>query len=115
MSVHVAMKPHRSSHGTFSSAAPGLDTLMQPGASIGRQTPAAIGPVLSSSPRLSRAALGLLTSAIWGGMLIGMLPFAMLVDRYGERATLLVGGSLLVGFLLLASRATGFEPLFLAL
>jgi MFS family permease len=93
----------------------GLATFMQVGVSLPQQTPAAIGPVLSHALGLSRAELGLLTSAIWGGMLIGMLPFGMLVDRYGERSMLLVGGTLLAGCLVLASRAAGFQPLFLAL
>jgi MFS family permease len=93
----------------------GLATLMQVGVSMPQQTPAAIGPVLSHALGLSRAELGLLTSAIWGGMLIGMLPFGMLVDRYGERSMLLVGGTLLAGFLLVASRAASFPALFAAL
>ena len=93
----------------------GLATLMQVGVSLPQQTPAAIGPALTQALGLHRAELGLLTSAIWGGMLIGMLPFGMLVDRFGERSTLLVGGVLAAGFLLLASRAPSFQPLFLAL
>jgi MFS transporter, ACS family, hexuronate transporter len=101
--------------GSFRWVVLGLATLMQVGVSLPQQTPAAIGPLLAHSLGLSRAELGLLTSAIWGGMLIGMLPFGMLVDRYGERSMLLFGGTLLVGFLLLASRTTGFRPLFLAL
>jgi MFS transporter, ACS family, hexuronate transporter len=93
----------------------GLATLMQVCVSLPQQTPAAIGPLLTQALGLSRAELGLLTSAIWGGMLIGMLPFGILVDRHGERSMLLLGGSLLAGFLLLASRATTFQGVFLAL
>jgi MFS family permease len=93
----------------------GLATLMQVGVSMPQQTPAALGPMLSHSLGLTRVEVGLLTSAIWGGMLIGMLPFGMLVDRYGERSVLLFGGSLLVGFLLIGSRATTFQALFFAL
>ena len=88
---------------------------MQLGVSLPQQTPAAIGPLLTQALGLHRAELGLLTSAIWGGMLIGMLPFGMLVDRFGERSTLLVGGILAAAFLLLAARASSFRPLFLAL
>jgi hypothetical protein len=51
---------------------------MQIGMSMPQQTPAAIGPVLTEALELSRAQLGLLTSAIWGGMLLGMLPFGLL-------------------------------------
>jgi MFS family permease len=93
----------------------GLATAMQVGVSMPQQTPAAIGPILTQALGLSRAELGLLTSAIWGGMLIGMLPFGMLVDRYGERSMLLVGGTVLAGFLLVAARASSFQALFLAL
>lgn len=93
----------------------GLATLMQLGVSMPQQTPAAIGPVLGHALGLSRTELGLLTSAIWGGMLIGMLPFGLLVDRYGERSMLLIGGALLAVFLFLAAQATTFQPLFLAL
>src|SRR5215472_18837646 len=115
MSTGVVKEADRLAPDPFRWVVLSLATLMQLGVSLPQQTPAAIGPVLSRSLGLSRAELGLLTSAIWGGMLIGMLPFGMLVDRYGERSMLLIGGSLLVGFLLLASRASGFEPLFLAL
>jgi len=101
--------------GVFRWVVLGLATLMQVGVSLPQQTPAAIGPLLAHSLGLSRTELGLLTSAIWGGMLIGMLPFGMLVDRYGERSMLLIGGSLLTAFLLLASRAASFQALFLAL
>ncbi|HSR22579.1 MAG TPA: MFS transporter [Candidatus Eisenbacteria bacterium] len=93
----------------------GLATFMQVGVSLPQQTPAAIGPLLTHALGLSRTELGLLTSAIWGGMLIGMLPFGMLVDRYGERSMLLVGGTVLAAFLLLAARAATFRGLFVAL
>ncbi len=108
-------RPAVAAGGTFRWVVLGMATLMQVAVSLPQQTPAAIGPLLSHSLGLSRVELGLLTSAIWGGMLIGMLPFGMLVDRFGERSMLLIGGSLLAGFLLLASRASGFRPLFLAL
>jgi predicted MFS family arabinose efflux permease len=115
MSLRVVKKEDRWVRGRFRWIVLGLATLMQLGVSLPQQTPAAIGPVLSRSLSLSRAELGLLTSAIWGGMLIGLLPFGMLVDRYGERSMLLVGGVVLAGFLVLASRASSFEPLFIAL
>jgi MFS transporter, ACS family, hexuronate transporter len=115
MSLRVVKKEDRWVRGRFRWIVLGLATLMQLGVSLPQQTPAAIGPVLSRSLSLSRTELGLLTSAIWGGMLIGLLPFGMLVDRYGERSMLLVGGVVLAGFLVLASRASSFEPLFIAL
>src|SRR5215510_8929218 len=114
MSVRLVKRPDRRAPGRFRWTVLGLATLMQLGVSLPQQTPAAIGPALSHSLGLTRAELGLLTAAIWGGMLIGMLPFGMLVDRYGERSMLLICGALLAGFLFLTSRASTFEPLFLA-
>jgi MFS family permease len=90
-------------------------TVMQVGLSMPQQTPAAIGPVLVHSLGLTHAELGLLTSAIWGGMLLGMLPFGLLVDRLGERAVVGAGSVALATFLLLASRTGSFLPLFLLL
>ena len=115
MSLRVVKRADQQTGGGFRWTVLGLATLMQLGVSLPQQTPAAIGPALSHSLGLARAELGLLTSAIWGGMLIGMLPFGILVDRYGERSMLLIGGALLAGFLFLASRASTFQPLFAAL
>jgi predicted MFS family arabinose efflux permease len=88
---------------------------MQVGVSLPQQTPAAIGPILIQALHLTHAELGLLTSAIWGGMLLGMLPGGMLSDRFGERFVVLGGGVVLAAFLLLASRSEAFTPLFLLL
>lgn len=86
---------------------------MQVGNSLPQQTPAALGPILIPALHLSRAELGLLTSAIWGGMLLGMLPAGLLVDRHGERLVIGIGGVLLAGFMFLATLAGSFTPLFL--
>jgi len=115
MSLRVVKRADQQTGSGFRWTVLGLATLMQLGVSLPQQTPAAIGPALSHSLGLARAELGLLTSAIWGGMLIGMLPFGILVDRYGERSMLLIGGALLAGFLFVASRASTFQPLFAAL
>src|SRR5215470_7588451 len=115
MSLRVVKRADRLTAGRFRWTVLGLATLMQVGVSLPQQTPAAIGPALSHSLGLARAELGLLTSAIWGGMLIGMLPFGILVDRHGERRVLLAGGTIAATFLLLASRAATFQGLFLAL
>jgi MFS transporter, ACS family, hexuronate transporter len=90
-------------------------TVMQLGVSMPQQTPAAIGPVLMDSLHISNAQLGLLTSAIWGGMLLGFIPFGFLVDRFGERRVLAGGGLLLATALVAASMASTFWPLFLLL
>lgn len=93
----------------------GLATGMQVGMSMPQQTPAAIGPVLTDALHLTRTELGLLTSAIWGGMLLGLLPFGLLIDRYGERKVVTAGAVMLSAFLLLAAEAHAFLPLFLLL
>src|SRR5437899_4770512 len=99
----VTCSTHPSGTPSFRWTVLGLATLMQVGVSLPQQTPAAIGPALTQALGLSRTELGLLTSAIWGGMLLGMLPFGLLVDRFGERSMLLVGGLVLTAFLFLAS------------
>jgi len=92
-----------------------LATVMQLGVSLPQQTPAAIGPVITPALHLSRAELGLLTSAIWGGMLLGMLPFGLLVDRIGERWVVGGGALAVAGVLTLAAQTNSFLPLFLLL
>ena len=62
-----------------------LATLVQVGVSILQQAPAALGPVLTRDLDLSRAQIGLLSSAIWGGMLLAMLPVGLLIDRHGQQ------------------------------
>ena len=88
---------------------------MQLGLSLPQQTPAAIGPILTSSLHLTRTELGLLTSAIWGGMLLGMLPSGLLADRVGERRVVGGGGLLVAVVLLVAAQTDSFLPLFLLL
>jgi MFS family permease len=89
-----------------------LATVMQVGISMPQQTPAAIGPVLTRELALSRSELGLLTSAIWGGMLLGMLVTGVLADRFGERRVIAAGGVLLGVVLLAAAQANAFPLLF---
>lgn len=93
----------------------GTTTLLQLAVSVPQQTPAAIGPVLTQALGLSRTELGLLTSAIWGGVLLGMLPSGVLADRYGERRIIIGGTVLLAGLLLLAAQTSGFLALFVIL
>ncbi len=101
--------------GRYRWAVLGGATVMQVGVSMPQQTPAAIGPVLMGSLHIGNAQLGLLTSAIWGGMLLGFIPFGFLVDRFGERRVLAGGALLLASALVAASMAATFWPLFLLL
>jgi MFS transporter, ACS family, hexuronate transporter len=99
-------------YGSYRWVVLGLATVLQVGVSMPQQTPAAIGPILTRELGLSRSELGLLTSAIWGGMLLGMLPSGVLADRFGERRVIAVGATLLGLVLLLAAQAPTFWWLF---
>ncbi len=68
-----------------------LATLVQIGVSILQQAPPALGPVLTQDLGLTRTQVGLLSSAILGGMLVTMLPVGLLIDRRGERRIILAG------------------------
>jgi MFS transporter, ACS family, hexuronate transporter len=81
-----------------------LATLVQVGVSILQQAPAALGPVLTRDLDLTRAQIGILSSAIWGGMLFAMLPVGLLIDRRGERQLITVG---VTGMALLGLWQTG--------
>jgi sugar phosphate permease len=89
-----------------------LATLVQLGVSIPQQAPAALGPLLIHDLGLSRAQLGLLSSAIWGGMLLGTLPLGLMTDRFGERGVLSIGISALAVLLVVASFGHSFWVLF---
>jgi MFS family permease len=92
-----------------------MATVMQLSVSLPQQIPGAIGPVLTRDLGLTRAELGLLTTAIWGGMLLGLLPWGIFADRRGERWAVLLGGGILSASLLAAAQAPSFLPLFLIL
>jgi nitrate/nitrite transporter NarK len=92
-----------------------LATLVQLGVSIPQQAPAALGPLLIHDLGLSRAQLGLLSAAIWGGMLLGALPIGLMTDRFGERRVQSVGISVLAILLLVASFGHAFWFIFAVL
>lgn len=85
-----------------------LATMVQIGVSILQQAPAALGPVLIRDLDLSRAQIGLLSSAIWGGMLLAMLPVGLLIDRHGERRLIVAGGTAMALLVLWATRFDAF-------
>ena len=87
-------------------------TFLQVGVSVLQQGPAALGPLLVGDLHISRAQLGLLTSAIWGGMLLGTLPGGLLVDRMGERAVVAAGVTAMAALIVLASFGPHFETVF---
>ena len=85
-----------------------LATLVQVGVSILQQAPAALGPVLIRDLDLSRAQIGLLSSAIWSGMLLGMLPVGLLIDRHGERRLIVAGVTAMALLVLWATQLRAF-------
>ena len=87
-------------------------TFLQVGISLLQATPAALGPLLTHDLGLSRAELGLLSSAIWGGMLLGSLPAGLLVDRYGERVIVTAGVLAMAAFVSWAASASSFSLIF---
>lgn len=93
----------------------GLATIVQIGNSLPQQTPAAMGPILIAALALSKAQLGLLTSAIWGGMLFGLFPSGLLVDRLGERVMVLISSVALGTLVFAASFLSSFNLLFAVL
>ncbi len=92
-----------------------LATVVQIGNSLPQQTPAAIGPILITALALSKAQLGLLTAAIWGGMLFGLFPSGLLVDRLGERVMVPVSSVALGTLVFVASFLSSFNVLFVVL
>jgi MFS family permease len=89
-----------------------LVTVLQVGISLLQATPAAVGPVLIHDLGISRAELGLLSSAIWGGMLLGSLPSGLLVDRYGERFVVSAGVVAMALLIVWASFSNSFALIF---
>jgi MFS transporter, ACS family, hexuronate transporter len=85
-----------------------LTTLIQAGVSILQQAPAALGPVLTRDLDLTRAQVGILSSAIWGGMLLTMLPVGLLIDRHGERRIILAGVTAMALLVLWATQFSAF-------
>ncbi len=85
-----------------------LATLVQVGVSILQQAPAALGPVLTRDLELSRAQVGILSSAIWGGMLLAMLPVGLLIDRHGERNFIMAGVTAMALLVLWATQFDAF-------
>jgi ACS family hexuronate transporter-like MFS transporter len=85
-----------------------LATLVQVGVSILQQAPAALGPVLTRDLDLSRAQIGILSSAIWGGMLFAMLPVGLLIDRHGERRLIMAGVTAMALLVLWATQVGAF-------
>lgn len=62
-----------------------LTMLVQSSVSMLRQAPSALGPLLARDFGVGRAQLGLLSSAIIGGMMLTTLAMGLLIDRRGER------------------------------
>ena len=85
-----------------------LATLVQVGVSVLQLAPSALGPLMSRDLGLSRVQLGLLSSAIVGGMTVAMLPLGLLTDRYGVRKVMTLGVASMSFMVFLAARETAF-------
>ena len=92
----------------------GAGLLVQTGASLGHQALAPLAPFLTSDLELSRAAFGLLASAIYLGATVANVPAGRLCDRLGVRPLFLVGPAV-VGAALVAGAALGTYAGLLAL
>ena len=89
-----------------------LATLVQVGVSMLQQAPSALGPLLTTGLDLSRAQLGLLSSAIIGGMTLTTLLMGVLIDRRGERGVVVAGVTTMVLLVFLAAQVSTFGWLF---
>jgi ACS family hexuronate transporter-like MFS transporter len=85
-----------------------LATLVQVGVSILQQAPAALGRVLIRALDLSRAQIGVLSSAIWGVILLAMLPVGLLIERDGERKLIVAGVTAMALLVLWATQLRAF-------
>ncbi|HLI29451.1 MAG TPA: MFS transporter [Chloroflexota bacterium] len=79
----------------------GTSLAVQTGASLASQALAPLAPFLQAELGLSRAAVGLLTAAVYLGSLLSLVPAGGLCDRLGARRLFLLGplalGAALVG------------------
>ncbi len=110
MSNPAPNRPPDGSRGAWTALA--LITGLQLTISLLQQAPAALGPLLVRDLGLTRPQLGLLTSAIWGGMLLGTLPAGLLVDRHGERRVVVVGVVAMAALVFLSAGGAGFAIVF---
>jgi MFS family permease len=89
-----------------------LATLVQASVSMVQQAPSALGPLLARDLGLGRVQLGLLSSAIIGGMTLAILLMGVLIDRRGERGVVSLGVAAMALLVLLSTQANGFWWLF---
>lgn len=90
-----------------------LAMFVQIGVSLLQQSPSALGPVLTQDLGLSRAQVGLLTSAIIGGMTFTTLIVGLLIDRRGERSVVFIGVSMMALLVITATQSSTFGWLFI--
>ncbi len=77
-----------------------------------QQAPSALGPILARDLGIGRAQLGLLSSAIIGGMMLTTLVMGLLIDRRGEREVVSSGVAAMAVLILLSTQAGTFWWLF---
>ncbi len=89
-----------------------LTMLVQSSVSMLQQAPSALGPLLARDLGVDRAQLGLLSSAIIGGMMLTTLAMGLLIDRRGEREVVSWGVAAMAVLVLLSTQAWTFWWLF---
>lgn len=87
-------------------------TLIQASVSLAQQAPAALGPALLVGLGIGHARLGLLTSALIGGMAATTLLAGVLIDRAGERRVVVCGVAGMALAVFAAGLSAGFALLF---
>lgn len=86
-------------------------TMLQVGISAMQQTPAALGPIFKQELHLSGAQIGLLSSAVYAGMLVTMPVVGLIIDRHGERRVLLTAAVVMAA----VGVAAGYAPTYTVL
>lgn len=87
-------------------------TIIQASVSLAQQAPAALGPALLSGFGIGHARLGLLTSALIGGMAATTLLAGVLIDWAGERRVVVCGVAGMALAIFAAGLSAGFAMLF---
>lgn len=107
----ATLQLERSSHSSYKWIVLILATLTQTSISYAGQGVAALAPLLQSSFHLSNAQVGITVGANNLGIGITALVFGGLVDRFGDKRVMVVGGLMTGVTILIATHASSFGVL----